>query len=221
MIGIKRTALAATFCTLLLAIPVAAASGTAAVRTAWPRETLSGQIAMVDPGHKLVVIQTADGVTYDLDVAARTQIKSGDTPVAPPSTAGLRHLPRGRRDGRLAARKPAQPAYPASQCQLIRAKSSVALPAGTFVQGLSSPVCDLRRKHQAECANAPAVLYHRPEQLASHSTAPRFRAHKQIIQDEYPSQRTGGEAGIQLSESNRGRIRKSDEDNGLAVSKTI
>ncbi len=33
---------------------------------------------MVDPAHKMVVVQSSDGVPYDLDVTAHTRIRSGD-----------------------------------------------------------------------------------------------------------------------------------------------
>jgi hypothetical protein len=73
----------------MFAVPLTAADGTGAkatktttVRSEWPSETLSGKIAMVDPGQRLVVIQTQDGVTYDLDVNAKTQIHSGDQSIA-------------------------------------------------------------------------------------------------------------------------------------------
>jgi hypothetical protein len=89
MIRIKLSALAATICALMFAVPLTAAGGNAAktakitaVRSAWPPETLSGKIAMVNPGQRLVVIQTQDGVTYDPDVIAKTQIHSGGQSIA-------------------------------------------------------------------------------------------------------------------------------------------
>jgi hypothetical protein len=81
-------------CALLLAIPLTAAnkpaaakmkkSGTTtvAMRSAWPPETLSGKIAMVDPNRKLAVVKTPDGVTYDMVVTAKTRIESGAQAVA-------------------------------------------------------------------------------------------------------------------------------------------
>ena len=82
--------LAGVACALLLSIPVSAADKAAAapakapavkpaqVRKAWPQETLSGKVAMVDPDQKLVVIRGADGVTYDMMVTAKTRIRSND-----------------------------------------------------------------------------------------------------------------------------------------------
>jgi hypothetical protein len=49
-----------------------------ATRTAWAPQTLSGTIAMVDPAHRLVVIQTDGGVPYDLDVSRQTKIENGN-----------------------------------------------------------------------------------------------------------------------------------------------
>jgi hypothetical protein len=80
--------LAGTACALVLTIPLTAAPATAAkaqqttaIRTIWPPETLSGKITLVDPDRKLVVVQTADGVPYDIDITAKTLIKSGDQSV--------------------------------------------------------------------------------------------------------------------------------------------
>ena len=84
--------LAGAACALLLAIPLIAAdkpatktnkktTATAVRRTAWKPETLSGKIMKVDPDQKLVVVQTNDGVPFDMRVTARTRIKSGDREV--------------------------------------------------------------------------------------------------------------------------------------------
>ena len=82
--------LAITACALVLAIPLIAADGpakgtnkttttTAARRlSAWKPETLSGTITKVDPGQDLMVVQTRDGVTFDMILTAKTRIKSGD-----------------------------------------------------------------------------------------------------------------------------------------------
>jgi len=48
------------------------------VRSAWPPETLSGQILMVDPAKKLVVVKGPSGVPFDMDVSASTRIRSGN-----------------------------------------------------------------------------------------------------------------------------------------------
>jgi hypothetical protein len=68
--------LAAAACALA-AIPMAAAN----LPRGWPPETLSGKISMVDPGEKLVVVQTPDGVSFDMVVTGTTRIKSGDRTV--------------------------------------------------------------------------------------------------------------------------------------------
>jgi hypothetical protein len=36
------------------------------MRSAWPPETLSGKISMVDPDRKLVVVETPDGIPFDM-----------------------------------------------------------------------------------------------------------------------------------------------------------
>jgi hypothetical protein len=76
---------AVTACALFLTMPLIAANKTTkttAVPNAWPQESLSGKIIMVNPAQKLVVVQTPDGVPFDLDVTATTRIKAGDRPVA-------------------------------------------------------------------------------------------------------------------------------------------
>ena len=94
MMRVELSMLAATACALLLAIPLTAANKpaaarmkkngttTAAMRSAWPPETLSGKIAMVDPDRKLAVVETPDGVSYDMVVTAKTRIKSGAEAIA-------------------------------------------------------------------------------------------------------------------------------------------
>jgi hypothetical protein len=44
----------------------------------WKPEKLSGTIAMVDPAKKLLVVQGPDRVPFDIDLTARTRIRSGD-----------------------------------------------------------------------------------------------------------------------------------------------
>ena len=73
-----RNKLSIAACALLLGIPLIAAEKTAAVRSVWPAETLSGQITMVDPAIKTVVIQTAGGVPFDMVVTRNTRIESGN-----------------------------------------------------------------------------------------------------------------------------------------------
>jgi hypothetical protein len=58
---------------LLLALPLSAA----ARRRAWPPETISGTIRLVDPARNLVVMQDASGVPFDLLVTRSTRIRSG------------------------------------------------------------------------------------------------------------------------------------------------
>jgi hypothetical protein len=61
---------------MLLAIPMLASSRPE--KSAWPAETLTGKITMVDPGAKLVVIQDRDGVPFDMEITPATRIRSGD-----------------------------------------------------------------------------------------------------------------------------------------------
>jgi hypothetical protein len=85
--NVVKLALAGAACALLFVMPSAAADHTApqqknaiktqAMRAAWPPETLSGKIAMVDPSQRLLVI-TNDGVPFDLVITPRTHIRSGD-----------------------------------------------------------------------------------------------------------------------------------------------
>jgi hypothetical protein len=93
MMRIKLSTLVVTVGALMSALPIVAASGTAAdnaaakttskvMRSTWPSETLSGKITMVDPVQRLVVIQAQDGVTYDLDVTKSTRINSGEQSIA-------------------------------------------------------------------------------------------------------------------------------------------
>lgn len=90
--------LAAAACALLLALPLSAANATAAnthnnmkpamERAAWPPETLSGKIMMVDPAQNLVVVQTSDGTPFDMVVTPRTRIESGDQRVSLSTLSG-------------------------------------------------------------------------------------------------------------------------------------
>jgi len=79
--------LAVSTLALLAAFPVAAAnqpktdthkSTTSAVRSAWPPESLSGDISMVQPDQKLLVVQDANGVPFDLRITRNTRILSGN-----------------------------------------------------------------------------------------------------------------------------------------------
>jgi len=82
-------ALGAVTCAFVLSVPMAASDNpapethktTAAARTirnAWPAETLSGSIQMVDPAANLVVVKDAGGVPFDITVTRSTRIQSGD-----------------------------------------------------------------------------------------------------------------------------------------------
>ena len=75
---IQRSLLAVATCALMSAIPLAAAG----MRANWPPEFLSGKITNVDPDRKLVVVQTSDGIPFDMYVTAKTLIKSGDQTIA-------------------------------------------------------------------------------------------------------------------------------------------
>ena len=47
---------------------------TEAVRSVWPAESLTGTISMVDPNDRRVVVQTPDGVPFDMVVTRGTRI---------------------------------------------------------------------------------------------------------------------------------------------------
>lgn len=83
------TALGAAACAFFLTVPLTAASKTATAshqtkttlnetrHRAWPAETLSAKITMVDPAGKLVVLERSDGVSFDMIVTPSTRIRSG------------------------------------------------------------------------------------------------------------------------------------------------
>lgn len=75
---IKRSLLALSACALMSAIPLTAAS----MRGNWPPEFLSGKIANVDPARNLVVVQTPEGIPFDMYVTTKTLIQSGDRSIA-------------------------------------------------------------------------------------------------------------------------------------------
>lgn len=82
--------LGGALCAMLSAIPMTAAdkaadkpaktaaTHTAAMRSVWPPETLSGKISMVDPARNLVVVDDSSGVPFDLTITPRTHIEFGD-----------------------------------------------------------------------------------------------------------------------------------------------
>jgi|SRR5579883_565469 hypothetical protein len=91
---IAATLAASTFA-LLLALPLAAADKpnpdthkAPAVRSVWPAESISGSITMVQPDHRLLVVQDADGVPYDLTITPRTRIVNGGQKVTLDQLAG-------------------------------------------------------------------------------------------------------------------------------------
>ena len=77
-------------CAALLTVPLvgsqkamrtaenAKAQSNGAERSAWPPETLTGKIMMVDPAQHILVIQDSSGVPFDMVVTRATQIRSGD-----------------------------------------------------------------------------------------------------------------------------------------------
>jgi hypothetical protein len=85
---VKLSMAATTACAMLFALPLAAADppaakangntmAAAALRGAWPEESLSGKITQVDPTRKLVVVETPEGIPFDLLITAKTRITSG------------------------------------------------------------------------------------------------------------------------------------------------
>jgi len=86
MTKIAWNSLGAALCVCLLTTVAAAANKPAessqnvkakaenSMRSAWPPETLSGKIIMVDPAEKLVVVKAADGIPFDLRVTPSTRI---------------------------------------------------------------------------------------------------------------------------------------------------
>lgn len=86
---VNLSILAGTACALLLAVPLTAANAPtakankskppiAAIRSAWPTESLSGKIMLVDPNQKLMVIETPGGVPFDVIVTVNTRMELGD-----------------------------------------------------------------------------------------------------------------------------------------------
>lgn len=83
---LKIRSISCGICGLALAISAVGASNVSAshiaagdtVRNAWPAETLTGTIMMVEPNSDLVVVQSPDHVPFDMRVARSTRILSGD-----------------------------------------------------------------------------------------------------------------------------------------------
>jgi hypothetical protein len=68
--NINLSILAAVAGVMSMGLPLTAGS----TPRAWPSETLSGKITVVDPVQKVVVVQTPDGVPYDIDITANTDL---------------------------------------------------------------------------------------------------------------------------------------------------
>ena len=76
-------------CSLLLAIPMAAANkapektarkaelAVHSRRSGWAPETVTGKIMTVDPARNLLIIQTSDNVPFDMVVKRTTKIDQG------------------------------------------------------------------------------------------------------------------------------------------------
>lgn len=90
---VQLSILATTVCALAVAFPLSAANGptaktnknmttSATMRSAWPPETISGKITMVNPDRKLVIVEPPSGVPFDMVVTSKTRIKSGNQSVA-------------------------------------------------------------------------------------------------------------------------------------------
>jgi len=93
MKALTTLTLAGAACALVLAIPASAAdkttpaqaktanSKTAVMRTAWPAETVTGKLSLVDANHKLLVVKSTDGIPFDMLVTPRTRIHAGNQAV--------------------------------------------------------------------------------------------------------------------------------------------
>ena len=82
----KSTILAGLAAALLFSLPAISAT-TARIRNSWPPEMLSGKIMMVNPDQKLVVVQTANGVPFDMVVKPSTRIDQGTEKIDLPTLA--------------------------------------------------------------------------------------------------------------------------------------
>lgn len=79
--------LGAVICTLTLVAAASAKSSPAVHKattqaktdqTVWAPQTLEGKVIMTDPAQHLVVVQSQDGVPFDLKLTGSTQLRSGD-----------------------------------------------------------------------------------------------------------------------------------------------
>ena len=80
----KSLAVSAAACLLFTVLPLSAANSTAGKNNKETSkvEAISGTITMVLPDRNLVVVKTADGAMFDMDVNTRTRIESGGHSVA-------------------------------------------------------------------------------------------------------------------------------------------
>lgn len=93
MMKIKCSNIAITACAFMLAVPLISAdrptaststttgkkmTATTSMRNAWKPETLTGKITSVDPDRNLMIVETKDGIPFDMLVTPNTRIKSGD-----------------------------------------------------------------------------------------------------------------------------------------------
>jgi len=90
---------------LVLTVPAMATGKAAAAQNSWPAESLSGKLELVEPGQRVVVVESADKVPYDIVVTPRTRIKAGDRVVGLKDLAQyqnkdvtVRFVPEGRGD---------------------------------------------------------------------------------------------------------------------------
>lgn len=87
----------AAITSLLLTVPLGAAatnSGTvqkahstaaSTAPSAWPAETLQGKVVMVDPAQHLIVVESQDGVPFDVKWSGATSLRSGEERLKPAS----------------------------------------------------------------------------------------------------------------------------------------
>jgi hypothetical protein len=75
---------------------VSASTATTKVAASKPSgsvETLSGKITQVDIKHKLLIVQTSNGVTYNFVVAPSTRIAAGTQAIKAPDLAAKENRP--------------------------------------------------------------------------------------------------------------------------------
>ncbi|HTA41196.1 MAG TPA: hypothetical protein VK789_02045 [Bryobacteraceae bacterium] len=91
---------------LLLVLPAVAADNARnhQEKGAWPPETISGTINMVEPGQKIVVVKS-DNVPFDMVITSKTHIMHGSQAVSmndlsqyQNKSVSVRFIPEGRGD---------------------------------------------------------------------------------------------------------------------------